>query len=56
MTRTFNKYFIEKLKNPEEAKAHLELAIEEYKKDGDSAAFMLMLRFVAEVLDLNKQS
>jgi len=48
MTRTFNEYFIEKLKKPEEAKAHLELAIAEYEKDGDSAAFMLMLRFIAE--------
>jgi probable addiction module antidote protein len=48
MTRTFNEYFVEKLRDPEEAKAHLELAIEEYEKDGDVAAFMLMLRFIAE--------
>ena len=48
MTRTFNEYFVEKLQNHEEAKAHLELAIEEYEKDGDSAAFMLMLRFIVE--------
>lgn len=48
MTRTLNEYLIEKLKNHEEAKAHLALAIDEYEKDGDSAAFMLMLRLIAE--------
>ena len=48
MTRTFNEYFIEKLKNPEEAKAQLELALQEYENDGDTEAFMLILRFIAE--------
>ena len=46
--RTFNKYFIDELKDPTEAKAHLELAITEYEKDGDTASFMQMVRLVAE--------
>ncbi len=46
MTRTYLKfedYFVEKLQDPQEGKAHLELAISEYEKDFDTAAFMLML-------------
>ncbi len=51
MTRTFerfDKYLVNKLQDHHEAKAHLELAISEYEKDGDTAAFMLMLRFIVE--------
>lgn len=48
MSRTFGQYMIEQLQDPDEAKAHLELAIDEFSKDGDSEAFMLMLRLVAE--------
>ena len=48
ISRTFDQYLIEQLQDPDEAKAHLELAIDEFFKDGDSEAFMLMLRLVAE--------
>ena len=51
MTRTFikfNDYLVDRLKDPIEAKAHLELAISEYEQDGDTAAFMLMLRLIVE--------
>lgn len=47
MTRTFikfNDYLVDRLKYPIEAKAHLELAIGEYEKNGNTEAFMLMLR------------
>jgi probable addiction module antidote protein len=46
--RTFDKYLIDELKDQGEAKAHLELAIEEYEKDGDTASFMQMVRLIAE--------
>jgi len=48
MTGTFDRYLVNKLQDHHEAKAHLELAISEYEKDGDTAAFMLMLRFIVE--------
>lgn len=48
MSRTFDQYLIEQLQDPDEAKAHLELAIDEFSKDGGSEAFMLTLRLVAE--------
>ena len=51
MTRTYLKfedYLVDRLQDPHEAKAHLELAISEYEKDGDTAAFMLILRLIVE--------
>ncbi|AIL65457.1 putative transcriptional regulator [Rickettsiales bacterium Ac37b] len=44
----FDSYMYEKLKDPEEAKSFLELAIEEYENDGDTKAFLHTLRLVAE--------
>lgn len=47
-TRKFNNYLIESLKNQKEASAYLNVALEEYKKDNDTEAFLLALRDVAE--------
>jgi probable addiction module antidote protein len=44
----FSDYMLEKLKNPEEARAFLELAIEEYENDNDTKAFLHILRLIAE--------
>jgi len=44
----FRKYHIEKLQDPEEAIVYLEIALREYEKDGDTEAFLLALRDVAE--------
>lgn len=44
----FKDYLVEKLRNPEEAKAFLDAAIEAYGEDGDSAALTLALRYIAE--------
>lgn len=46
--RKFKDYLVENLKNPEEAKAYLNTAMEEYKKDNNAEAFLLALRDVAE--------
>ena len=46
--RTFNEYMINELKDPKEAKLFLELAMEEYEKDRDTAALMLTFRLIAE--------
>ncbi|MFH1565527.1 MAG: addiction module antidote protein [bacterium] len=47
-TRKFNDYLIKSLKDPKEASAYLNVALEEYKKDNDAEAFLLALRDVAE--------
>lgn len=44
----FNDYLIKSLKDPKEASAYLNVALEEYKKDNDMEAFLLALRDVAE--------
>ncbi|MEK7484220.1 MAG: addiction module antidote protein [Planctomycetota bacterium] len=46
--RSFKEYHIEKLKNPEYARLHLEIALEEYEKDRDKEAFLLALKDLAE--------
>lgn len=46
--RKFNDYLIESLKNPREAKAYLNVALEEFEQDRDMEAFLLALRDVAE--------
>ena len=46
--RDFRDYHIEKLQNPEEARVYLDVALEEYEKDGDTEAFLLALKDVAE--------
>jgi probable addiction module antidote protein len=47
-TKKFNDYLVKSLKDPKEASAYLNVALEEYKKDNDSEAFLLALRDVAE--------
>ncbi len=44
----FKKYLVESLKNPKEASAYLNVALEEFEKDGDAKTFLLMLRDVTE--------
>ena len=46
--RDFKDYHIKKLKDPEEARIYLDVALEEYEKDKDTEAFLLALRDVAE--------
>jgi len=46
-TRQFDIYVVESLKDPHEARAYLNVALEEYEKDGDTEAFLLALRDVA---------
>ena len=42
--KTMDDYIIEKLKDPEEAKAYLEAALDDYSDDPDSNALALSLR------------
>ena len=46
--RSFNAFHLEELKDSEKAKAYLEVALEEHQQDGDTDAFLLALRDVAE--------
>ena len=46
--RKFNDYHIEQLRDPEDAKIYLSVAIEDYEKDEDIDAFLLAVRDVAE--------
>ena len=46
--RTFKETLIEGLKDPEEAEAYLEVALEEYEQDKNTEAFLMALRHVAE--------
>lgn len=46
--RNFKDYHIEKLRDPEESRIYLDVALEEYQQDGDTEAFLLALRDVAE--------
>ena len=47
-TTKFNNYLIDSLKDPKEASAYLNVALEEYRKDNDAEFFLLALRDVAE--------
>ena len=47
-TRDYQEALLEALKDPEEAKVYLEVALEEYEQDNDKEAFLLALRNVAE--------
>lgn len=47
-SRDFKEYHINKLRNPNEARIYLSVALEEYEKDKDIEAFLLALRDVAE--------
>ena len=44
----FEQHHTEFLRNPERAKAYLEIALEEYEQDADTDAFLLALRDVAD--------
>ncbi len=44
----YHDLLIEKLKDPEEAKLYLEVAIEEFESDGDKEHFLVALRNVTE--------
>ena len=46
--RKFDDYLMEKLRDPEEARVYLEVALEEFEQDNDGEAFLLALRDVAE--------
>ena len=46
--RKFEDSLKERLADPEYAKIFLDVALEEYEKDGDIEAFLLALRDVAE--------
>jgi len=46
-TESFDDYLMKVLKDPEEAKLHLEVALEEYQKDKDITAFLFSLQNVA---------
>ena len=48
MCRDFRDYHIEKLQDPEDARVYLDVALEEYEKDGDTEALLLALRDIAE--------
>jgi probable addiction module antidote protein len=65
--RNYRDVLIEELRNnPEEAKSYLEVALDEYEEDGNSEAFLLALRTVAEAqggiavlakkIDMSRQS
>jgi len=47
-TVSFHDMLIASLKNPKEAAAYLQVALEEYQEDGDTEFFLLALRNVAE--------
>lgn len=47
--RSFREVVVERFrKNPEEVDAYLQVALGEFSEDGDTEAFMLALRTVAE--------
>ena len=46
--RKFKDYHIEQLRDPDDAKIYLSVAIEDYEKDEDIDAFLLAVRDVAE--------
>ena len=46
--RKYRDYLIEELSDPEEAIAHLQIALEEYQKDGDRFVFLMALQSVVE--------
>ena len=50
-TRVARKLEHEQLRDPEDAKIYLSVALEDYEKDEDIEAFLLAVRDVAEALD-----
>ena len=47
-SKPYHSTLIDALKNPEEARAYLEVAIEEFEADGDKEHFLVALRNVTE--------
>lgn len=47
-TTSYKEELIQDLKDPEEAQAYLEAAVEAYERDGDTGALLLAMRDVAE--------
>ena len=46
--RKFKDYHIEQLRDPEDAKIYLSVALEDYEKNEDTDAFLLAVRDVVE--------
>ena len=46
--RKFKDYHIDQLRDPEDARIYLSIALEDYEKDEDIDAFLLAVRDVAE--------
>lgn len=46
--RNFRDYHIEQLRDPEDAKIYLTVALDDYEKNGEIEAFLLAVRDVAE--------
>lgn len=44
----FKDWHLEQLRDPEDARAYLQIALEEYEQDHDTQAFLLALRDVTE--------
>ena len=53
--RKYRDYLIEELSDPEEAIAHLQIALEEYQKDGDTFVFLRALQSVIEAQGGNNE-
>ena len=51
--RKFKDYHIEQLRDPDDAKIYLSVAIENYEKDEDLDAFLLAVRDIAEAQKIN---
>ena len=51
--RKFKDYHIEQLRDPDDAKIYLSVAIEDYEKDEDIHAFLLAVRDIAEAQKTN---
>jgi len=49
-TRDYQEALLETLKDPEEAKVYLEVALEEYEQDNDKEALLLALRNVTAAI------
>ena len=47
-TSSFQEYLIEQLKHPEEARAYLEVALEDYEEDADVNELLAAIQDVAE--------
>ncbi len=48
MTGSYEEWLIKSLQNKDEAAVYLQVAFEEFQKDGDLEALLLALRYVAE--------